>query len=473
MKKTKPFSPMTRRQFLSSAAAAAAFTIVPRHVLGGPKFVAPSEKVNIAIIGAGGQGRHNTRALFNEPDAQIIAVADPSEYWDLEPYYYKGKGGRMPVVAEIEKKYGEKKPGFKCAEYEDFRVMLDKEKSIDAILCATPDHNHAYVSIIAMRQGKHVYCEKPLTHNVWEARQVAKVAKETGLATQMGNHGHSGEGLRQTAEWIWDGAIGAVREVHAWSDTGRWVNHWGRPKETPAIPAGFNWNLWLGTREKRDYSPEYAPYNWRGWWAFGTGAIGDMACHNMDPAVFALKLEHPTTIEASTSILDGEVVAPGSICTYHFPARGDMPAVKMMWYDGGLRPPTPEGIDPTDARQRLGDGGNGVLFIGEKGLITCAGWAGMPRLLPESRRHEYKIPAKTIARVKGHHADWLQACKGGTPASGNFEYSAKLTEIVLLGNVALRSKKLLHWDGPNMKATNAPEAEKFLKDEYRKGWEVA
>ena len=463
----------TRRQFLQTAAAAAAFTIVPRHVLGGPKFVAPSEKVNVAIIGAGGQGRTNARQLYRESDAQVIAVCDVADKTDLEPYYYKGSGGRQAVIAETEKHYQEKTPTFRCTGYEDFRVMLEKEKAIDAILCATPDHTHAFISLFAMKLGKHVYCEKPLTHNIWEARQVAKVAKETGVATQMGNHGHSNEGIRQTCEWIWDGAIGPVREVHAWSDTGHWVRTPGRPKETPPVPAGFNWDLWLGPRENRPYHPSYAPYNWRGWWAFGTGAIGDMACHNIDPAVWALKLEHPLSVEVTTATVDDEVASfEGATHTYRFGPRGDMPELKLMWYDGGLRPPTPAGIDTNDPRQRLGEGGNGIYFVGDKGIITCAGWAGMPRLLPLARHTEYKRPAKTLPRSQGHHADWLAACKGGPPASGNFEYSARLTEIVLLGSVAVRSKAVLAWDGPNMKATNAPQAEPFIKEPCRAGWEM-
>ena len=463
----------TRRQFLGAASAAAAFALVPRHVLGGARFVAPSEKVNIAIVGAGGQGRSNARYLFHEKEAQIIAVCDVADKTDLSPFYYRGLGGRQPVKAEVEKHYSQTKPGFRCAEYEDFRKLLDKEKAVDAILCATPDHAHAVVSIAAMKAGKHVYCEKPLTHNVWEARRVARVAKETGVATQMGNQGHSGEGIRQTCEWIWDGAIGPVREVHAWSDTGQWAHAPGRPRDTPPVPAGFNWDLWLGPRQTRPYHPAYAPYNWRGWWAFGTGAIGDMACHNMDPAVWALKLESPLSVEATSAEIDDEVASfRGAVHRYRFGPRGDMPAVTLTWYDGGLRPPVPKGIDPKDPKQRLGEGGNGILFLGDKGMITCAGWSGMPRLLPLSLHRDYKRPAKTLPRTKGHHADWLAACKGGKPASGNFEYSARLTELVLLGSVALRTKKTLTWDGPSMKATNAPEAARFLKEQYRKGWEI-
>jgi len=470
-KKTKTRA--TRRQFLGVATGAAAFALVPRYVLGGPRFVAPSEKVNIAIVGAGGQGRTNAQNLFHEKDAQIIAVCDVAERTDLSAFYYGGSGGRKPLKAKVEEHYAQTMPGFRCAEYENFRVLLDKEKAVDAILCATPDHAHAVVSITAMKLGKHVYCEKPLTHNVWEARQVARVAKETGVATQMGNQGHSGEGIRQTCEWIWDGAIGPVREVHAWSDTGQWAKTPGRPRETPPVPPGLNWDLWLGPRETLPYHPAYAPYNWRGWWAFGTGAIGDMACHNIDPAVWALKLESPLSVEATSSEIDDEVASlRGAVHCYRFGPRGDMPAATLTWYDGGLRPAVPKGIDPKDPKQRLGEGGNGIFLIGEKGIITCAGWAGMPRLLPLSLHREYKRPAKTLPRSKGHHADWLAACKGGKPASGNFEYSARLTELVLLGSVALRTKKVLAWDGPAMKATNAPEAERFLKEQYREGWEI-
>ena len=240
----------TRRRFLQTTATAVAATIVAPHVLGGPRYVAPSDKVNIALVGAGGQGRTNVRALFQEADAQVIAVADPIEEFSLDAFYYKDLGGRTPVRAEIEKHYAEKTPNYRCADYEDFRVMLEKEPAIDAVLCATPDHLHAYVSVIAMRAGKHVFCEKPLTHNVWEARQVAQVAKASGVATQMGNIGHSNVGIRLTCEWIWDGAIGPVREVHTWVAANRWNKQLtGRPTDTPPVPAGVNWDLWIGPRE--------------------------------------------------------------------------------------------------------------------------------------------------------------------------------------------------------------------------------
>jgi predicted dehydrogenase len=462
---------VTRRRFLGAAATSvAAFTVLPRHVFGGPGFVPPSEQVQIAIVGCGGQGRTNVRALLNEPDARIIAVADPIEHHDLDRFYYKGQAGRKPVKAEIEQHQARKTPGSRVAEYEDFRQMFEKEKSIDAILCATPDHLHALVSITALRLGKHVYCEKPLTHNIWEARQVARVAKETGLATQMGNHGHSGEGIRQTVEWIWDGAIGPVREVHAWTSAGRWGKGMsGRPPAAP-VPAGVNWDLWLGPRPERPYSPYYTPVTWRDYWAFGTGVIGDMAIHHLDAALWALDLGAPETVEASCAFgLDDEMDSPASIFRFHYGARGALAPVDVTWYDGGLMPPRPPELEDDDS---MGQSGNGTLFVGDKGKIMCAGWGGPPRLLPLSRMETYRRPPKKLPRSKGHHRDWLDACKGGTPASSNFAYGAQLTELVLLGNVALRSGKCLHWDAANMKVKNAPDAQKFLTETYRKGWAI-
>lgn len=466
-------SGLSRRQFIGrTATAVSAFSLVPRHVLGGPKFVAPSDKVNIAIVGCGGQGRTNVRALFQLADAQIMAVADPVESLDLDAFYFKGTAGRLPVKAEIEKHFSAKTPNYRVAEYQDFRQMLEREKSIDAILCATPDHLHAYVCVTAMRQGKHAYCEKPLTHNVYEARLVAKVAKETGVATQLGNQGHSGDGIRQACEWIWDGAIGDVREVHAWTTASRWNKKYnsGRPVSDP-VPSGVNWDLWLGPRESRPYSSAYSPVTWRDYWDFGTAPIGDFFCHNFDPAFWALDLREPLSIEAfGAGGVDSYMAPPGGLYTYQFGPRGKMPAVKFTWYDGGLMPSRPDGLEDDD---QLGAGGNGILFVGDKGMLTCPGWAGDPRLLPGSKHESYKRPAKTLPRSKGHHRDWLDACKGGKPASANFEYGAGLTEIGLLGLVAMRVGKKMHWDAKAMKATNAREADRFLKENYRAGWEVA
>jgi predicted dehydrogenase len=397
-------------------------------------------------------------------------VADPIEQFDLERFYYKGAAGRKPVKAEIEKHYTAKTPNYRCAEYEDFRVMLERETAIDAILCATPDHAHAYVAITAMRLGKHVYCEKPLTHNIWEARRVAQVARETGVATQMGNQGHSDEGIRATCEWLWDGAIGPVREVHAWTRAGRWNKESPKPKESPAPPPGVNWDLWLGPRAARPFSPNYTPVTWRDYWAFGTAPIGDMACHNFDAAFWALDLSTPLTVEACAADgMDSEIAPPAAIYRFKYAPRGDLPSLEFTWYDGGLVPKRPEELEDDE---QLGLNGNGVLFIGDKGKMHCAGWGGPPRLIPSARMDSYPRPPKKLARSKGHHRDWLDACKGGPPASSNFEYGAKLTEVILLGTVALRTGKRLQWDAANMKATNAPEADKFLKEQYRKGWEI-
>lgn len=464
---------LSRRQFLRGAAVAAAgISFVPRHVLGGAKFVAPSEKINVAIVGCGGQGQTNVHALFQHPDVQIIAVADPIETQDLHAYYYNSTAGRLPLKDEIQKHYSEKTPNFKVADYEDFRPMLEKEKAIDAILCATPDHAHAYVCVTAMKQGKHVYCEKPLTHNVWEARQVAKVAKETGVATQLGNQGHSGDHIRTTCEMIWAGVIGDIREVHAWTNASRWNkgHPGGRPPAEP-VPKGVNWDLWLGPRETRPFSKYYSPVSWRDFWDFGTAPIGDFFCHNFDPALWALDLREPLSIEAHPAGgLDDYMAPVGGLYTYRFGPRGKMPAVTFTWYEGGLMPPRPEGLEEDD---QLGSGGNGILFVGDKGLLTCPGWAGRPTLLPGAKDAEYKRPPRTLKRGNGHHRDWLDACKGGAPASANFEYGAALSEVGLLGLVAMRARKKIYWDAKAMKATNAPEADKFLKEQYRAGWEVA
>ncbi|HWI57226.1 MAG TPA: Gfo/Idh/MocA family oxidoreductase, partial [Bacillota bacterium] len=326
---------LSRRKFLgTTAAAVASFTVIPRHVLGGPKFVAPSEKINLALIGCGGQGQTNIHNLFRQDDVQVIAVADPIEFHDLHAFYYKSNAGRLPLQEEIQKHYSAKTPNCKVAAYEDFRVMLEKETAIDAVLCATPDHQHAFVCITAMHQGKHVYCEKPLTHNVWEARQVAKVATETGVATQLGNQGHSGDFIRQTCEMIWDGAIGNVREVHAWTHSSRAnkTHPGGQPPGEP-IPKGVNWDLWLGAREPRPYSSMYSPCRWRDFWDFGTSRIGDFFCHNFDPAFWALDLRTPLSIEATAAGgLESYTAPVGGLYTYQYGPRtgphGPMPPVK-------------------------------------------------------------------------------------------------------------------------------------------------
>jgi len=454
-----------RRQFLATAAgAAAAFTIVPRHVLGGAGFVPPSETVNVALVGAGGRALQNLRELFKEADCRVVAVADPAARIDMSGYFYGGVAGRDPAVAEIEKRYAETTPGFKCAPFEDFRRLYDEQK-FDAVLCSTPDHSHAAVSVPAMRLGKHVYCEKPLTHNVWEARLMDKVAAETGVATQMGNQGHSGDGMRTAVEWIRAGVIGPVREVHAWAGAVRWNKSLVGAPESAAVPQDFNWDLWLGPREPRDYSPAYHPVAWRDFWDFGSGTLGDFGCHDMDVAHWALDLAAPQSVEArGAGSFDKNLQPHGEIVYYNFGSRGEMPPVRLTWYGGGLRPATPDEMPDGESL-----GGRGTLFVGEKGKILFGGPGSEPKLLGGAAAPG---APETIPRSKGHYRDWLDACKGGAPASSSFAYGAKLTELVLLGVASLRLGKPIEWDAAGMKAKGLPEADAVLNEPRRKGWEL-
>jgi hypothetical protein len=287
----------------------------------------------------------------------------------------------------------------------------------------------------------------------------------------MGNQGRSDEGNRLTCEMIWDGAIGRVREVHAWSGAGGWASGRGRPKGTPPVPEGFDWKLWLGPKPCRPYHPAYAPYNWRGWWAFGTGSVGDMGVHNMEPAFAALKLGHPISVEAiKTDFVDSEVIAGNNHIVWQFGERDGMPPVKVHWYDGRLQPPRPAELE---GGRRLGEGSNGILLIGEKGTIMGGGWSRSPRIIPEAKMREYGRPPKLLPRSRGHHRNWLDACKGGPKACSDFSYSARLTEFVLLGDLAIRAKKKVLWDGPSMKATNAPEVQPFVQEPYRPGFDLS
>jgi predicted dehydrogenase len=464
-------TPSTRRHFIkTTATAVTAFQFLPRHVLGGPRFVPPSEKVNVAMVGVGGRGLQNMRELLRLEDVQVIAIADPAERFSLEDFYYKGNGGRLVAIDQCQKHYASKSPNYKCAGYEDFRVMLQKEKAVDAILCATPDHNHAYVSISAMRAGKHVYCEKPLTHNIWEAREVARVAKETGLATQMGNQGHSTVGMRETVEHIRAGTIGAIKEVHAWVPTKRWNPALlSKPANGMPVPAGMNWDLWIGTRQPREFHTAYHPVSWRDFWAFGSTAMGDFGCHDLDAATWALELGAPSRVIAyGIGPTDDEIAPHGSTIYYDFPARGALPPLRVTWYDGGARPGPPAAIGKFPLP------GRGVMFVGEKGVIQCDGAGGAPRLFPEALRTQPK-PAAVLKRSNGHHRDWIDACKGGEPASSNFGYGAGLTEIGLVGLLALRLKKPVEWDAAAMKVKDEKDqavAQTIIRGTYRKGWEL-
>jgi predicted dehydrogenase len=459
---------MTRRKFMASSAAAAGVTIVPSSVLGATGNPAPSQKVNVAVIGVGGMGTVNLGALLGHADVQVVALCDVDEGSD-------GTGGQRGSALKqahrfVTETYSEqaKSGAYKgCGTYASFDEMLENEESIDAVVVATPDHNHAVATMAAIKKGKHVYCEKPLTHSVYETRIITEAARAAGVATQMGNQGHSGEGIRLTVEWIRAGAIGPIREVHGWTSAGRdeWSASPDRPEDTPPVPETLDWDRWLGPAPERPYHPAYAPYNWRGWWDFGNGAIGDMACHNLDPAIWALDLGFPTTVEASSTMFNDETVPVGALYQYEFPARGEMPPVTMKWYDGGLMPPRPEGLE--DSR-RMGD--NGIYFVGDDGVIKCPGWGGAPRIIPEKKMKAFERPEKTIPRVEGHHRDWLNACKGGDSASSNFNYSGPLTEIALVGTVALRCGKKIQWDGESMTAANAPEADQYVRPAYRDGW---
>jgi len=447
---------ISRREFVGGAAAAMAFTIVPQHVLGGTDHTPPSEKLNIAGIGIGGQGGHDLGQMESE---NIVALCDVDDEHAAKTYNAYPKAKR----------------------YRDFRMMLEEQKDIDAVVVATPDHTHALVAMAAIKAGKHVYVEKPLTYSVYESRKLTEAAREAKVVTQMGNQGHASEDIRNVCEWIADGAIGPVREVHAWTTHAVWPQGIERPKETPPVPDGLDWDRWLGPAPYRPYHPAYHPMLWRGWWDFGTGAIGDMGCHVLDAPYWALNLGYPTSVEASASIyvpvvtwdkpVNTESYPRASIVRYEFPARGSMPPVKLTWYDGGMTPPRPAELE--EGRQ-MGNSFGGVIFIGDKGKIMCGGHGGVgARIIPESKMKEYNRPPKTIPRSPGHHAEWVNACKSGQAAGSNFDYAGPFTEVVLLGNIALRMMhEKLYYDGPNMKVTNLPDANEYIHREYRQGWEL-
>jgi len=462
---------LSRRDFMGGVAASvAAFTIVPRHVLGGSGAVAASERINLAFIGTGGQGIVNLKALLGFPEIRVMAVCDVNKVSDYSEFYFGGTAGREPARQIAEEAYAKNKASgnYKGVDtYIDFREMLQQRKDIDAVLVATPDHVHAVASMAAMKLGKHVYCEKPLTNTVYESRRIGQAAREYRVATQMGNQGQASEGTRLMCEWIWDGAIGPVREVLAWTDRpgGRWPQGVARPKDTEAVPEGLNWDMWLGLAPFRAYNHIYRPFRWRGWCDFGTGALGDMGCHVLDPVFRSLKLGHPTSVSADCTDFNRDSYPSASTVYYEFPARGDMPPVKLTWYDGGRLPPRPEELEPG---RRMPE--SGTIFIGDKGKIISDEYSGAPRIIPEAKMKEYKAPPKTLPRSPGHHKEWVEACKGGKQAGSNFGFASLLTEVVLLGNVALKAGKKLYWDGPNMMVVNAPEANAYLHRPYREGW---
>ncbi len=499
---------LSRRGFLASAgAAAAALAIVPGRVLGGEGQAAPSGKVNVACIGVGSQGLRVLLGFLRQPDVQVVSVCDvnkqSSDYpqWGATEFRDSvrallgggqdewteslsttreialtrttkvtgGMAGREPCRRIVDAYYArDARSGRRraCTAYADYRELLDKEKDVDAVVVCTTDHWHAPISVAAMKKGKHVFCQKPMTRTVHEARRMAEVARETKVATQVAVGNQASEATRLLCEWVWDGAIGPVREVINWSSRPVWPQGLDRPKEQPPVPDGLDWDLWLGPAPSRPYHPVYLPFVWRGWHDFGGGAIGDMGCYSFDTIFRVLKLEAPTSIEASSSETFAETYPKASIMRFAFPARGEMPPVKVTWYDGGLRPPHPEGLE---ADRKLSP--EGLLLVGDKGAILCGFLGENPALIPESRMKEYKQPAKTLPRSIGHEREWIEACKGGPSAPGaNFEFSSRVTETILLGNVAQRTGERLAWDPANLKAANAPAAQAFIRPEYRQGW---
>lgn len=442
---------ISRRGFIgASATAIAGFTIVPRQTVSGLGHIAPSDKLNIAGVGIGGMGRVNLENVAKTEN--IVALCDVD--W------------REPVQ-KIFNLY----PAAK--RYKDYRVMLDSQKDIDAVIVATSDHTHAIISLEAMKRGKHVYTQKPLTHTVYEAKVLAKAAKEYRVATQMGNQGQASDGPRRLREMIWDGVIGPIREVHVWTDrpnNGLFKTYWPqgvkRPEDTPPVPKELDWDLFIGPAPMRPYNPAYHPFVWRGWLDFGTGALGDIGCHSFDPVFRALKLKYPSTVQAVSTIVNGETYPQGSIVKYEFPERENMPPLTLTWYDGGLRPFIFKDLEPG---MQLGAGG--TLFVGDRGMILD------DKILPASLRDSYKRPDPYIPSSPGHEEEWIRACKGGAPGGSDFEWAGPLTETVLLGNVALRMElkeklggTVLKWDPDKFSFTNMPEADKFLHCDYRKGW---
>jgi predicted dehydrogenase len=485
--------PISRRAFIGGAATAAALSIVPRHVLGGPAYAPPSEKLNVACIGVGAQGTRVMMEFLKQPDLQITAVCDvnkeSSDYseWGTNELRDKErellgkpdwgsdwKGctcGREPARRLVEAYYAGKSSSGNyrgCAAYNDFRELLEKEKGLDAVIVGTPDHWHAPVSIAAMKKGKHVFCQKPMTHSIDEARKMGEVARETKVATQVAVGNQASEATRLLCEWIWAGVIGPVREVHNWSSRPFWPQGIERPKEEEPVPAGLDWDLWLGPAPTRPYNHVYLPFVWRGWFDFGTGAIGDMGCYSFDTIFRVLKLGPPTSVEASSTRVFPETFPQASLIHFYFPERSGMPPVKLHWYDGGLTPPRPEGLE--EGRDLAGEDNEGLVFVGDNGTIMCGFSGEDPHLLPESRMKTFQPPPKTLPRSPGNDCEWIEACKGGKPGGANFEYEAAITETILLGNVALRSGKKLYWDGPNLKVTNVPAAQQYVKFEYRPGW---
>ncbi|MFN8253613.1 MAG: Gfo/Idh/MocA family oxidoreductase [Ferruginibacter sp.] len=476
----------SRRNFIrNTIAATAGFYILPRHVIGGNGFIAPSDRLTVAGIGAGGKGESDINEFFKSGRADIAFLCDVDER----------------QAAASRKRFP------KAKFYKDYREMLEKEhKNFDAVSVSTPDHNHAVQAIAAMHLGKHVYVQKPLTHDIYEARVLTQAASKYKVVTQMGNQGSSGDGVRQLMEWFNAGIIGEVYDVYVWTDRPVWPQGIPWPSQKTAVPAELDWNLWLGTAPAKDYVDNVVPFNWRGWWDYGTGALGDMGCHLMEAPFRVLGLGYPTEATCSVgSVYTGpfrrgyfpECAPASSSVTLKFNASNAKKSITLHWMDGGIQPERPEELG---ANELMGDGGNGVIFVGTKGKMMCDTYGFNPRLLPLSRNKEVNLP-QTIARVAGgaggHYKQWVDACIAGynskeaAALSSPFSIAGPLTETVLMGNLAIRSYDIrkeqknnpgrydypgrgikLLWDGASMKITNFDEANQFVKRSYRSGWSL-
>jgi predicted dehydrogenase len=437
---------MKRREFLKTVGGtAAALAVAGPAAAAAPsvrvgRVVPADQKLNVACVGVGGMGGADVGGVSGE---NIVALCD------VDLARARGSFNRFPNAKR----------------YKDFRKMLiEMDDQIDAVTVSTPDHMHFPIAMMAMEMGKHVRVQKPMAHSVWEARQMTLAARKHKVATQMGIQAHSGEGIRLMREWIEAGAVGPVREVHLWTNRAIWPQGIDRPTDTHPVPDTLDWNLWLGTAPERPYNPAYAPFKWRGWWDFGCGALGDIACHMMDASYWSLDLGFPETIVAETSPVNDETAPKWSIITYQFPARGAMPPVKVVWHDGGKMPARPDDLE--EDRKLLG-GIGGQLIVGDKGKIMADCYCSSPRLIPESKMQAFERPPKKYPRSPGTYNEWIGACKGGPPAGANFDYSGPFTEMIMLGNLAIRSGKLIKWDKDRLRCTNAPEANKYVRHPYR------
>ena len=425
----------------------------------GPRKLSANDTINVAAIGSGGKGKTDITES-QKAGANVVALCDVDER----------------SAAEMRAKY----PNAKF--YRDFREMLEKQKDIDAVTVSTPDHMHYPASLMAIKMGKHVYCQKPLTHTVEEARTLAKASVDYKVVTQMGNQGHAGNGVRELCEMVWSGVIGQIKECHIWTNRPIWPQGLNRPEGSDPVPANLDWDMWLGPAPARPFVSIhpvtqkncYNPFVWRGWWDLACVALGDMACHIADPANWALKLStvNPTSIEVVSQEGTTTEQAPNkSVLKYTFPARDGQNPVTVFWYDGGNLPPRPEGVAPETV---IGEGDNGSLFIGEKGAICANTYGENPRLLPESLMKDYKKPGESIPRIpdENPYGEWINAIRTGTLPGSNFGYAGPFTEWILLGNLALRAGKSLQWDSSTLSVTNAPEANQWVRKEYRKGWDI-